>query len=62
LFIEEFVHLVISARSFTLLSLWRCSLPILRSDHFVVRVLGFDVLSIVMALIIATGLWASPVP
>lgn len=56
LFIQEFVRLVISARNFNLPPLWQYSFPVLRSDHFVVRILGFDVLSIAMALIIGASL------
>ncbi|MEE3046886.1 MAG: branched-chain amino acid ABC transporter permease [Pseudomonadota bacterium] len=50
LFIQEFVRLVISARNFNLPPLWQYSFPVLRSDQFVVRMLGFDVLSIGMAV------------
>jgi len=56
LFIQEFVRIIISARNFNLPPLWQYSFPVLRSDHFVVRILGFDVLSIGMAVLIGIGL------
>ncbi len=57
LFIQEFVRIVISARNFNLPPLWSFSIPVLRSDHFVVHVLGFDLLSIGMAIVIGAGLF-----
>lgn len=56
LFIQEFVRIVISARNFNLPPLWQYSMPLIRSDHFVVRLLGFDLLSIGLACVIGGAL------
>lgn len=46
LVIQEFIRIAISARNFNLPPIWQFSVPLLRGDHFVVRLHGFDMLAI----------------
>ncbi|MDP2698656.1 branched-chain amino acid ABC transporter permease [Thalassospira sp.] len=56
LFLQELVRLAISSRNFNLPPVWHLSFPLLRGDHFVVRLHGFDLVTIGMAIIAAIGL------
>jgi len=53
LVIQEFIRIVISARNFNLPPIWQFSVPLLRGDHFVVRLHGFDMLAIGGAVMVA---------
>jgi branched-chain amino acid transport system permease protein len=53
LVIQEFIRIVISARNFNLPPIWQFSVPLLRGDHFVVRLHGFDMLAIGGAVLVA---------
>ncbi len=53
LLIQEFIRIVISARNFNLPPIWQYSIPLLRGDHFIVHLQGFDMLAIGGAIVVA---------